>query len=242
MGTIVFLTCVGESPVDYKYIDLYYFTSFKFRVYFFNYVCVKPAIMKQIHFIILLWCVIAHAQEKTSPIVFADVSLGYSVGTPEGLTGVFGVYYQHNNDLFSLRFLVVEDTSTKNFAPLIPIPIFITEDRVNEYSALYGKRYSSGGHAISFSAGLGLVSREVMEKDNSGNHYYTTSNNIGLPYEVNFKWFKREKAPYRIYGVLPIGGRTAFGNSFGFKLSGAVSKTSYIGIGLCFGIGYHKYY
>lgn len=196
--------------------------------------------MKKMYLIALLCCAIAHAQEKTNPILFLDGSAGYAVGKIEGPMFNIGLHYQHKNDLFTLRYQYVSGDDIGILAPYPFYELFRIDEEINEYAVLYGKRYVYDNNALSFSLGAGYLDHKVASADNSRG--YDHEGNIGLPFEVNFKWFKREKAPYRIYGVIPVGGKTSFGNSFGFKLSGAVSKTSYIGIGLCFGIGYHKEY
>lgn len=196
--------------------------------------------MKKIYLIILLWCAIAYSQEKTNPILFLDGSGGYAIGKIEGPLFTLGLHYQHNSNLFSLRYQYVSGDDIGVLAPTPIYPLFNINESVNEYSALYGKRYVYDNSSLSLSLGAGYIQHKTLSLTNSRGFEY--NKNIGLPFEINFKWFKAQKAPYRIYGAIPVGNKTSFGNSFGFKLSGAVSKTSYIGIGLCFGIGYHKYY
>ena len=65
---------------------------------------------------------------------------------------------------------------------------------------------------------------------------------IGFPFEINVKWFKAEKEKLKLFAIIPIGKPTGFSSSMGVKLFGNISKKSYVGIGLTFGLGYYKNY
>lgn len=64
----------------------------------------------------------------------------------------------------------------------------------------------------------------------------------GVPFEANIHWFKARKERFRIYGLIPLGHPMGFGGSIGLKVFGSVSKNSYIGFGLMYGLGWHREY
>jgi hypothetical protein len=56
-------------------------------------------------------------------------------------------------------------------------------------------------------------------------------------------FFKTKKERFRIfYGLIPVGEPTSFGRAFGFRLYANIAKNSYVGLGLTFGLGWHKIY
>ena len=178
---------------------------------------------------------------KTNPILFTDFYFGYSGGGSHGFTGSVSVNYQLKEHLFTARASQLLHYKTQIITPVFPFPLSKLQESIDEYGLLYGRRYAKDNHAFSFSAGAAFMHRKkyVITADDS---FYVTKNTFGVPFEASVKWFKRRKAPYRIYGVIPIGKPTAFGNSFGFKLLGNVSKTTFVGLGITVGFGYHKYY
>ncbi|RYE24217.1 MAG: hypothetical protein EOP42_22480 [Sphingobacteriaceae bacterium] len=200
---------------------------------------------------IIILCVIAFfigrifAQDtvKTNPIIFGE---GYLGGPIAGLSGLYAgasLNYQIKNSLLSLRASIIPDWDLRILSPFIPLPYFIDNGHADEYSLLYGLRNIKNGHSFSFSTGVSYNYRLVKTYDNDDRFLDQTQHNyIGLPFELNVKWFKKEKKRYLIYYVIPVGKPTGFGRSFGLKLSGNLSKYSYLAFGIVGGIGYHKHY
>lgn len=189
--------------------------------------------------------------EKTNPIIFSEFFMGLGSGNSFG--GYLGgnLNYQHKKNLFTLRYTgfgAIEYTKVKggNISHLLILPAYINIEQINEYALLYGNRYINNGFSFSWSAGLGLVHHKERNYIESLNQYsnWESSTNIGIPLELNVKWFKSEKKRFRAYyGIIPIGKKkVAFGRSFGFKFIGNISKNSYFGLGISYGFGTHKDY
>ncbi len=180
---------------------------------------------------------------KTNPIIFGE---GYFGAALAGLSGYYlgaNFNYQVKNSLLTFRVSTIPDLDLKILSPIIPLPYFVDNGHADEYSLLYGLRKVKNGHSFSFSAGVSYNYRLVSTYDNNNQFLYQNQHNYaGLPFELNIKWFKKDKSRYRIYYVFPVGKPTGFGRSFGLKLSGNVSKYSYLAIGLVGGLGYHKHY
>ena len=181
------------------------------------------------------------APVKTNPILFADLYFGGAGGSSHGFSAAGTLNYQYKKHLFTARVGQLSSYKTRLLSPVLPFPLVRLEESIDEYALLYGRRYIAENRAFSFSAGVAFVSRKYFVV-NEGNFFYVRKNAVGLPFEASVKWFKRRRVPYHIYGIIPIGKPTAFGNSFGFKVLGNVSKTTFVGIGVTFGFGYHKYY
>lgn len=127
--------------------------------------------------------------------------------------------------------------------PVIGLPVFRRNEQIGDFGLLYGKRWISGGLSLSASAGVSYVRYEHLEY--AGEDYYLKKQNlIGMPFELNFKFFKKEKRRLRLYcGIIPVTKqKVAFGRSIGFKLTGNISKANYIGFGISYGFGCHKKY
>jgi hypothetical protein len=122
---------------------------------------------------------------------------------------------------------------------VVAFPIFKNTENVDEIAVLYGRRLLGNGHSFSFSAG---PSYNIYYSAGAENSPWERTNRFGLSFEGNVKWFKREKKRMRIYYVIPVGKPTSLGANFGFRLSGNISKTSYIGISMVVGMGWHKNY
>lgn len=183
--------------------------------------------------------------QKNSPIIFAD--LGFGVGNDLTAKAGFLFYtslnFEKNKNLFTFRYSQLNELNV-DVVPIvfIPFPIISNNLTIKELALLYGRRYTTDGFSYSFSGGISTNNYRQTLKNDDGKYYDVTSNYIGLPLEFSIKWFKKEKTPYAIYGIIPVGKPTGLGNSIGFKLVGNVSKHSYIGLGLDFGIGYHQEY
>jgi hypothetical protein len=181
---------------------------------------------------------------KSNPIIFGDFMIGGAGGEANGLAFVFGLNYQINKDLITLRsaYLLAENKNVNILEALLIIPIFIGGDSVNEFSLLYGKRFVFNGSALSISAG---VSTNLIKFKETINDEKIARRNsyIGIPFEINFNFFKKEKKRYRVvYGLIPVGKPTSFGKSIGLKVFGNFGEYNYFGIGLNTGIGWHKKY
>lgn len=181
--------------------------------------------------------------KKDNPIVFAEFLLGLAGGSANGGTLGFTANYQENNNLYSFRYINQRDVDSEYpILSFVLFPFFLNETKVDEFSLLYGRRTIKDGQSLSFSAGMSLnlnynnISNNELESQNSNTF-------IGFPFELNIKWFKKEKKRFRAYyGIIPVGKPTSFGRSFGFKLYGNFGKLSYVGIGINYGFGWHKGY
>jgi hypothetical protein len=201
--------------------------------------------IKNFVFVIVLTTIsfAAFSQEKTNPIVFLDLNIGYVWGGSSGFINGTSLNYQVKDNLFTIRTTQLIDSNLDVLSPYLPLPVFEVKETLMEYGLLYGKRYVYDNKSLSFSAGIALVERQLCSNvEGVSSDFLEKTNSIGFPFEVNIKWFKSDKEKYRIYGIVPVGKATSFGNSFGFKLIGNISKTSYVGIELSFGLGFHKAY
>jgi|TARA_B110000967_G_scaffold207902_1_gene258465 hypothetical protein len=173
---------------------------------------------------------------KENPIIFGDILLGYANTGKSAVTVGLNINYQSKNDLFTFR--TSETTSIDKIEWFLFIPIFKVTNTTTEYAALYGKRYIEDGTAYHFSGGISYNIKE----DVNGN-LKTRDTFIGFPVEAGISWFKSEKKRFRVFsGLIPVGKPTSFGRSIGIKLYGNIAKRSYVGLGLTFGLGWHKIY
>lgn len=170
---------------------------------------------------------------RENPIIFLDAYIGQAVGNAGGFSMGLGINYQVNKSFFTARALGTVKFGDGNYGSYNSALLFSIENSMGEVAVLYGLRTIENGHAYSFS--LGASYNEFF--DETGGYQY-----FGVPFEANFKWFKKEKKRLGLFGVIPIGEPTGFGESFGFKLFGNFSKQPYAGIGLSVGLGYHKVY
>lgn len=178
-------------------------------------------------------------EEKTNPIVYAEIIIGYSNGSSKGVTSGGTLNYQRKNNLFSYRYLELSKIRRQETQFL---PDYIQIESVREQALLLGKRIVEDNLSYSFSAGIAYVDREFLIDDTNGVLKYNNTQSIGFPFELNIKWFNAKKEPFRIYEMIPVGKPTSFANSIGFKFYGNVSKTSFVGLGITFGLGWHKNY
>ena len=184
---------------------------------------------------------ISQTSSKQNPIIFFDETLGGAFGNAGGFALGLGINYQVNRSVFTARVLGTVKFGVDVLDPWIPLPFFHVKNSMGEFALLYGRRFIEGGQAYSFSLGASysgyFQSYDKFANDAISYDYF------GVPFEANIKWFKKEKKPFRIiYGLIPVGPPTGFGRSIGFKLFGNISKQSYVGVGLSFGIGFHKVY
>lgn len=176
--------------------------------------------------------------KKENPIVFADVFFGLSRSSIDGFGGGLSVNYQNKSDLFTFRFASFIEIRDVEFFLIFPIS---SSTLVNdEFSLMYGKRYVEDGFSYHFSGGISYNS--LRDKDDDLNKDLIV-NYVGFPLEIGVSWFKPKKERFRLlYGLIPVGKPTAFGRSFGIKMYANITKRPYFGIGLSFGLGYHKKY
>ena len=179
-------------------------------------------------------------EEKTNPIVYAEMIIGYSNGSSKGFTSGGTLNYQRKNNLFSYRYL--ELSENRKEGSFFFIPVLVEVEILREQAIMYGRRFVDENTSYSFSAGIAYVDREFLIDDTNGVLKYNNTQSIGFPFELNIKWFNAKKEPFRIYEMIPIGKPTSFANSIGFKFYGNVSKTSFVGLGITFGLGWHKNY
>lgn len=193
-------------------------------------------------FIISLVFTQIQAQEKTNPIIYLDGNMGFAGGNSSGFMIGASLNYQKKDNLFTLRTTQFSNSKFTYLSPYLPLPYLDTKEIITEYGILVGKRYIHNNKAWSFSVGLATVERAIKKVDENNTYYFDSTHAIGFPFQVDINWFKRNKEPYRIYGVIPVTKNTSLGNSIGFKFIGNVSKTTFVGLGVSLGIGYHKEY
>jgi len=177
---------------------------------------------------------------KTNPIVFADVFFGGAFGHSSGLVAGFSGNYQYKSHLFTARYTVLWEY--QRVGRVIVLPVYRTTEELEEFALLYGYRTAKDYSAYSFSVGASVVHRDMYGYDNEGVQSKISHTRFSIPFEVSVKWFKKEKSPYHVYCVLPVGPPTGLGHSFGFKVVGNVGATTFIGLGITWGWGWHKQY
>jgi hypothetical protein len=199
---------------------------------------------------IILLCFLAttlngwsQAIKKENPIVFAEGFFGGAWGNTGGFAAGVNLNYQLHRSLFSFRYCEnVKFNSYVNTIGLIALPTLTLYSDMEEASILYGWRFIQNAHSLSFSLGVSYSNLSYRPK-NDYQAEYSTANYIGLPYEFNIKWFKPVKKRYGIfYGLIPVGRPVSFGHSFGLKIYGNISRYSYVGFGISYGLGWHKEY
>lgn len=184
-------------------------------------------------------------KSRENPIVFIEGNLGFGNGSADGLVIGYALNYQFKGNLLTFRnnYLASKNKDRdRNLSNTFIFPAYVQGNSINEYAILYGKRLIFDGSSLSFSAGIS-TNKAVYRTEIDNERIRTTINYLALPYEISFKFFKRDKSRYRVfYGLIPIGQPTAFSRSFGVKLFGSLGKESYIGFGINFGLGWHKKY
>ncbi|MGC4041051.1 MAG: hypothetical protein QM710_09790 [Flavobacterium sp.] len=127
--------------------------------------------------------------------------------------------------------------------PIVGIPYYNRRERIVDYGLMYGKRWIWGGVSLSASVGVSYNQHEYLEKIDE-DYFVQKEDFFGTPFEVNVKFFKKQKRRYRAYyGLIPVTRRpVAFGRSIGLKFVANWSKTSYTGLGISLGLGTHKKY
>lgn len=175
---------------------------------------------------------------KDNPIVFMDANIGYSFGVTNGLSGGLSLNYQIEKNLFKFRFF--ETSRIENVDVIFGIiPISIDQKLTREYSILYGRRFVKNDLAYHFAGGISYSNYKDIKQD----VVITEYNFVGFPLEFGIHWFHSKKERYKVlFGLIPVGKPTSFGRGLGLKLYGNLAKRSYIGVGITFGLGWHKKY
>ena len=179
---------------------------------------------------------------KTNSIYYGELIFGsgaiFKDGTGAGALNLgVGLNYQHKKSLYTLRYNHVVDF-TIGFVFIIPVEI--QSATINEYAALYGRRWLFKGSSISLSGGLSI--QQYTSKIDGG-QVFENINVVGIPLEFNVRFFKRRKRTFRAYyGLIPIGEPTSFGRGFGLKLSGNIASRGFLSFGITYSLGSHKYY
>jgi len=174
---------------------------------------------------------------KTNPIIYADLGFSAFVSVNDGLLLSSDFNYQAGNNLFTLKVtgighmdIIYSDAGSD------------VSHIYGEAALLYGRRWIRAGHSLNLSAGLALEGRTVYYSQLESTTIQTHTNYIGFPFEAQVLWFKSRKRRSRIYGLIPYGKPTGFGNSVGINITGNISAHSFISFGLVFGLGYFKGY
>lgn len=188
----------------------------------------------------LLFTSFCMAQAKPNTVVFAEIMNGYSNGVIKGLSGGATINYQHKKDFFTYRFLEV--TEMRKDGSFFFIPVYTNVQIIRENAFMYGRRLVEGNMSYSYGAGISQINREYLIDETNNLLKYENEQFIGLPFEFNVKWFNSTKQKYRIYELIPVGQPTSFANSIGFKFYGSISKRSFVGLGITFGLGWHRVY
>ena len=208
--------------------------------------------MKKINLIIgAIFCAtLIYAQEtkekgKENPIAYIETILGFGNGSADGLVVGYSLNYQSKGNLFTFRnnYLASKNKErNRGLSNALIFPAYVQGNSFTEYAFLYGRRLIFDGSSLSFSGGIS-TNTAVYRKKVEGNHIRSSLNYMAFPYEISFKFFKRKKSRYRVfYALIPIGKPTALSRSIGIKLFGSLGKESYFGLGLIFGLGWHKVY
>jgi hypothetical protein len=188
----------------------------------------------------------AQQQLKSNPVMYLDVGVGAAFSGIDGLSLTSSLNWQHKQNLVTARIagvLSVTETAAE-LAPFIAFPFFRDAGHMTEASLMDGWRTVKGGHSFSLSAGISYGSLSIP-------YYYPNSNRLaetlrykyaGIPFEANVLWFKPRRERYHIYQIFPVGRPTAFGHSYGFKISGNISSHSYASFGVILGWGFHRNY
>lgn len=187
---------------------------------------------------------LCYSQEKKegNSIFYADFLIGGSSITGGSLNAGLSLNYQNGKNLFTFR--TNQSKKLEDDFNLIfwfsPFTVLDTEKTSSENSFMYGRRYIKNGFSYAFSIGVSFI--RYNEIDNTDQEIISHENFIGLPLEISLHWFEKDKEKIKLFGLIPLGKKTGFGMSSGFKLYGTLSKKSYIGAGLVLGFGYYKNY
>ena len=159
-------------------------------------------------------------QDFTNPIAFLEIFVGPYAAENGGIILGSEMNYQWNKNLISFRYSSLQESGDTKLLRQT------TNTNTDELSMLYGLRKINNSHSLSGSAGL---SYNVHKSNSRNENIRNIDRYIGLALEANIKWFKYQTdSPFNI--------------GFGLKLSGNISKRSYVGLSAVLSLGWHKIY
>lgn len=176
---------------------------------------------------------------RLNPVIYGDGVVSAAFGRTNGIGYGISGNYQLKKTMIAVRYNGSADIDLDIVSLILPIPAIRRTELHSEIALMAGRSFVNYGHFFSVTAGLSYNQFKVYE-DYVYPDYHTKY--VGIPFDLNIKWFKNSKEQYRIYGLIPVGQPTGLGNSLGLKLYGNISKRSYIALGVTGGIGYHKKY
>jgi len=162
----------------------------------------------------------AQEQSFTNPIGFLEIFVGPYGGENKGIFLGSEINYQWNKNLMTIRYSSLQESGDSKLLRQT------TNANTDELAILYGLRKINNSHSLSGSAGL---SYNVYKSNSRNENIGTKDKYIGLALEANIKWFKyKTDSPFNV--------------GFGLKLSGNISKRSYVGLSTVLSLGWHKIY
>ena len=176
-------------------------------------------------------------QVKTNRIIYAELNLSYMKGNYKGLSSGFNFNYQYKKNLFTFRFIQNYEIERAEDFLFGLFPTDLITNTLSEYSLLYGRRFIENDFSYHFS--LGISYNDFTRDDNND---FKTVVYAGFPIEIGVNWFNAKKEQFKIWDLIPVGVSSGFGRSIGLKFYANLNKKSYYGLGLVFGLGYHKQY
>lgn len=169
----------------------------------------------------------ARGQETnaSNPIIFGSGTIGYAIGNPKRFTAGLDLNYQTHKNLLTGRVIAAGglDFVSYNGSNVL------SGIEITEYGLLYGRRYIEGAKAYSFSGGVSYNIIEI-EKFHPDDLRLGRSGYFGFPFEGNISFIKEKKR------------KIAFNVAVNFKLYGNISRRSFAGLGIGFGLGAFKNY
>ncbi|OEY71490.1 hypothetical protein [Salegentibacter salarius] len=156
----------------------------------------------------------------TNPVAFLEIFIGPYGGENKGVLLGSEMNYQWNKNLMTLRYSSLQESGDSKLLKQT------TNANTDELALLYGLRKINNSHSLSGSAGL---SYNVYKSNSRNENNEIRDRFIGLALEANIKWFKyKTDSPFNV--------------GFGLKLSGNISKNSYVGLSAVLSLGWHKIY
>ena len=187
---------------------------------------------------------LCNSQEETAgnQIFYADFMLGGSSISGGSLNSSFSLTYQNNKSLFTFKRGLSKKIENDGILVFYFLPFTVLDTEINssENSFMYGRRYIKNGFSYGFSTGVSFIKFNKINE--SSQEIISQEKFIGLPLELSLHWFNSNKEKIKLFGLFPIGKKTGFGLSGGFKVFSTISRKSYIGAGLTLGFGYYKNY
>jgi hypothetical protein len=176
---------------------------------------------------------------KTNPVIYADGGFGIPLGDMSGLQLNAGLNYQAGKNLFTLRANAIGGNFPEGGISTT-VPRRVSD--LYEYGILYGRRFINGGRSFSFSAGIAYDDRPTSVTFKGVELRNFSSRYPAIPFELNWLWFQKNKQPNPLSLLFPVEKTTGYSGSVGLRLSGNISKYSYVALGAVFGLGWHRQY